>query len=527
MPMRGLAFLLDYIVVMFISVSSGFILALSGNAAIVSTLTEHARLYGYLLLVGYMTTAISIFHTTVGKALCNLKVISTIQGEEFPTVFPILLREAFGRFICSILFGWGYWAALGKPGKQAWSDEIANTRVIKAAALSRRAKILWAAVLTSFLVIECWAWSLSTDTPSSATSGAPAIESPIGSGKPTGQAGYSEKLPAVLTIIMSKGGKDVSQGSGFLINQGGEAVTNVHVLRRGDKGRVELGDGRSFQVGEVSAVDIDNDLVIFRLKGDPATAAADNGFPFLSLGDSGKLNLGDRVVSISSPEGLGNSISEGILSARRGGADSFLQITAPISHGSSGGPLLDSRGEVVGVTVAQMKEGQNLNFAIPVERVKQLQSKPLINPQALPEFFAILNGWSPQQQTTWTGTYQGSVYNKTAEQGAQVALEIEQTGGDIHGCFVVTKPLYGSGSLEGTADEGELSFSVSSEIGTLAFQASGTPAKGLGEYQVIRGGQSAESGTIVFKRLKRRVDFPTDRDAFNPAVCPSDAEINK
>jgi uncharacterized RDD family membrane protein YckC len=205
MWMRCLAFLLDYIVVFFIAVTSAIILgvvgALSGTYAVIfGALTAHEKLYGYMLLVAYMTTALSIFHTTVGKALCNLRVVSTIEDEEFPTIFPILLREAVGRFVSSFLFGWGYWAASGKPGKQAWSDEMANTRVIKAEILSRRAKVIWGAVLAIFLIIDCWAFLYTNDNPSQTTSSTPANGSPnsdvANSPKPTGQSGYSDKLPA-------------------------------------------------------------------------------------------------------------------------------------------------------------------------------------------------------------------------------------------------------------------------------------------------------------------------------------------
>ena len=86
----------------------------------------------------------------------------------------------------------------------------------------------------------------------------------------------------------------------------------------------------------------------------------------LSLGDSDKVEVGDSVFAIGNPQGLEGTFSQGIVSSiREIGSDKLLQITAPISPGSSGGPVLNSEGEVIGVSVATFRDGQNLNFAIP------------------------------------------------------------------------------------------------------------------------------------------------------------------
>ncbi len=89
----------------------------------------------------------------------------------------------------------------------------------------------------------------------------------------------------------------------------------------------------------------------------------------LSAGDSTAVNKGDEVVAIGSPEGLQNSVSTGVLSGR---TDIDLQFTAPISHGSSGGALFNTNGEVIGVTYSSLESGQSLNFAIPIEEVAYL-----------------------------------------------------------------------------------------------------------------------------------------------------------
>jgi S1-C subfamily serine protease len=101
----------------------------------------------------------------------------------------------------------------------------------------------------------------------------------------------------------------------------------------------------------------------------------------LSLGDSTKVAVGDEIYVIGNPQGLEGTFSQGIVSSiRKIGTDTLLQITAPISPGSSGGPVLDSKGEVIGVAVATFKGGQNLNFAIPVSYLSTLLSniKPAI-----------------------------------------------------------------------------------------------------------------------------------------------------
>lgn len=95
--------------------------------------------------------------------------------------------------------------------------------------------------------------------------------------------------------------------------------------------------------------------------------------PHVTLGSSLDLAVGERVIAIGSPQGLENSVSDGILSAIRE-VDSvrYLQITAPISPGSSGGPVLNSTGQMIGVATFQFKKGQNLNFAVAADHIKPL-----------------------------------------------------------------------------------------------------------------------------------------------------------
>jgi len=140
---------------------------------------------------------------------------------------------------------------------------------------------------------------------------------------------------------------------------------------------VRFPDGSSYQVQDVIAISSEQDLAIIGLR------AVGKEFPTLRLGDSEHVQIGERVVAIGSPlAGLSTvstetTVSDGIISGIRewpNGKMKVLQITAPVSPGSSGGALLNSSGEVIGVTFAQLKEGQNLNFAIPSAYITQLEA---------------------------------------------------------------------------------------------------------------------------------------------------------
>jgi len=155
-------------------------------------------------------------------------------------------------------------------------------------------------------------------------------------------------------------------GTGFLIWQDGRIATNLHVIIGAPSIVVKLPDGRDFSRVEVLAVDERHDLAVIRI---PV-----RGLPALSLGDSDKVKAGERVVAIGHPLGLGDTVSDGLVSAIREVDKDFtvMQISAPIAHGSSGGPLLNDRAEVIGIAFMISEQGQNLNFAIPVKYLKPM-----------------------------------------------------------------------------------------------------------------------------------------------------------
>ena len=166
----------------------------------------------------------------------------------------------------------------------------------------------------------------------------------------------------------------VSAGSGVIVDgRRGLVVTNFHVVQNASAVEVGLKDGRRF-AAEPVALDPNLDLAVLRI------AAKD--LPSLKLGDSGKLEVGDYVVAIGNPFGLGQTVTSGIVSAtdRPLGPDDtrrFIQTDAPINPGNSGGPLLDLKGEIIGINSALFSPNQGqgnvgIGFAIPATVVRRV-----------------------------------------------------------------------------------------------------------------------------------------------------------
>jgi hypothetical protein len=131
-------------------------------------------------------------------------------------------------------------------------------------------------------------------------------------------------------------------------------------------------NGDALPIKGAVSLDQENDLALLAVEGRRT-------LPFLALGNSESVQTGDHVAVIGSPLGLEGSLSEGIVSAKRGdgnGKRKLLQITAAISPGSSGSPVLDSSGKVIGIATAEMREGQSVNFAVPAEIATQLLRAP-------------------------------------------------------------------------------------------------------------------------------------------------------
>ena len=167
----------------------------------------------------------------------------------------------------------------------------------------------------------------------------------------------------------------VSAGSGVIVNsERGLVVTNYHVIENATAAEVGLNDGRHFPAQLVAAAP-ERDLAILRIDG--------GDLPSLPLGESEKVAVGDYVVAIGNPFGLGQTVTAGIVSATdRGLAEDdprrFLQTDAPINPGNSGGPLINTQGEIIGINSALVSPSQGnvgIGFAIPANVVEQVLAR--------------------------------------------------------------------------------------------------------------------------------------------------------
>ena len=174
---------------------------------------------------------------------------------------------------------------------------------------------------------------------------------------------------SVVSIVMSDKDIPIAQGSGFFVSKDGLIVTNYHVIEEGSSAVVRLPDGASYVVDGVLASDKARDIAVIKAHG--------QNFRTLTLGNSDRVQVGEEVVAIGSPLSLESTVFIGIVSGIRVAEQPgrrFLQMTAPISAGSRGGPLFNMAGEVVGITTMKLEGGENLTVAIPANDVKRLLS---------------------------------------------------------------------------------------------------------------------------------------------------------
>lgn len=181
----------------------------------------------------------------------------------------------------------------------------------------------------------------------------------------------NSKAIAVITTYDKKG-EQLGQGSGFFISKNGVLATNYHVIRGADIATIQA------QLPATRAIYRAKNIIGEDEKKDIALLQFDaKDTPYVQLGDSSKIKAGQKVIAIGAPLGLENTVSEGIISnpERQMRGTKFIQFTAPISPGSSGGGLFDKQGTVIGVTAGFMpgtkdEPGQNLNFAVPINLVR-------------------------------------------------------------------------------------------------------------------------------------------------------------
>ena len=181
----------------------------------------------------------------------------------------------------------------------------------------------------------------------------------------TAEGIYTQCSPAVFYIeVFNAKGTSMGSGSGFFIDSNGTAVTNYHVIEGCSTAKVTVsGTGKVYDVLGVYACNKDQDWAVLKVNG--------SGFPYLKAGDKSTVLGGAVVYAIGCPLGLQSSISQGLISnpSRVEDGVNYIQTSAAMSSGSSGGALLNKYGEVIGITSASYVYGQNLNLAVPISYV--------------------------------------------------------------------------------------------------------------------------------------------------------------
>lgn len=202
-----------------------------------------------------------------------------------------------------------------------------------------------------------------------------------------------EKVNNAVVVIYAYdySGEPAAQGSGVVLNDKGYVVTNYHVLSGCERLEIMHGDEIVPYV-DIIGIDVEKDILILKIE--------EKKFPFVKIGKVKSLKVGQRVYAIGSPLGFENTISEGIISGLRNYEQlgNYIQITASISHGSSGGAVVNDKGELIGISSLSADEGQNLNFAIPIDEVLSVEINSYSKNKKFKDFELLKKGWDAFQK---------------------------------------------------------------------------------------------------------------------------------
>lgn len=346
-----------------------------------------------------------------------------------------------------------------------------------------------------------------------------------------------EAVPTIVGIDAK--GSPASQGSGFILSADGLAGSNYHVFRSVVRAFAECCKGRKFEIRSVEGADLEKDLVVFQLY-DVDRIDKPQNLPHVVFAPSKDLKVGQRVIAVGSPQGLENTVSDGILSAiRESDSVRYLQITAPISPGSSGGPVLDSDGHIIGVATFQFEKGQNLNFAVAADYIQPLlgqhfqvsikEFQVLVHRAQRPDRGTTTSSPAevPRQnsmadETSLTGEFGGIVHNQTSDVSAEFGLLVRDEQGVLTGCMGVQQPLFGSGPFEGFILDSDATFVVTSAIGKITFHGKRKNTAVTGTYLVEHPDGDQERGTFTLQRASTK----GPPEGFSPSTCPTDAELH-
>lgn len=173
--------------------------------------------------------------------------------------------------------------------------------------------------------------------------------------------------PSIVYIeTFDQNGNEKGVASGFVCDANGKIGTNLHVIQGAYSAKVTLSNGQVYDVENVSGYDSNNDIAELKINA--------TGLSPVIFGDSDSISTGDKVYAIGNPLGLDDTISDGLISTknRQIYGINYIQISVPISPGSSGGVLVNEQAQVIGITAARMVSGENLNFAIPINIYKTI-----------------------------------------------------------------------------------------------------------------------------------------------------------
>ncbi|MDQ7093925.1 cell wall-binding repeat-containing protein [Desulfosporosinus sp. PR] len=285
----------------------------------------------------------------------NLAVLNRFDSSfNFGKVFM-----ATGNGFADALAGGAYAATLNAPVLLVPADYSQSTGAYlnsKSSQIGQLDILGGEAVMPSALV-QNYANSAPAATPSSAYSASE----------------IAKKLsPSIVYIAASdSNGVPLAGGSGYIVDSGGKVVTNYQLIKDAYSAKVTTKDGKTYDVSKVLAYDPYQDIALLKI--DAA------GLPSVTLGDSDKISTGDKVYALGNTSGTDDTMSDGIVSTKSELVNeaSFIQISAPISKGTSGGVLVNEQAEVIGTTTANVTDGQNLYLAIPANSLKSLLTQDI------------------------------------------------------------------------------------------------------------------------------------------------------
>ncbi|HKT25355.1 MAG TPA: S1C family serine protease [Terriglobales bacterium] len=219
--------------------------------------------------------------------------------------------------------------------------------------------------LAALALVPITALAQQTPKPTSASASKPADRSSAAA-KPASQ--ILDENRSSIGEIVAAGNTSLRLGTGFFVGSSGLFLTNFHVVEGTDLVGVKVpGSSDVLWAKKATGFDVENDLVVLEVE--------TGGKKPVSFGDSDQAQVGEQIVVIGNPEGLEQTVSNGLLSGIRDvDGRKLFQISAPISEGSSGSPVFNAHGDVIGVVVSTLESGQNLNFAVPINFAKPLLS---------------------------------------------------------------------------------------------------------------------------------------------------------